>query len=173
MGGALRRMLTVGLIVACASLLPAMGSFLPQASGVFGGVANAACKWNGKPGPGALYNTFDHWYFKASVESNWCYDGQHVLSRQSNPGGQVTALGILDGWIYLNSHWAYSQCNTYNGIWNHNCLTKREFNLITLHTGDTQSICIETRIYGNGYHHRQITVEDFDGCHDGIQANFF
>jgi hypothetical protein len=169
------RMLIVALIAVSAGLLPAAGSFVPKASGlgIFGGTAQAACKWDGKPGPGALHNTFDHWYFKADVASNWCYDGVHVISRQSVPTGGVTNWGVLGGFIFLNTHWAYSQCNTYNGIWNHNCLTKREYNLITLHTGDTQSICIETRIYGDGHHSRHISVADFDGCGDGIYTGFF
>jgi hypothetical protein len=165
-------MLVVGLIAASASLLPAAGSFVPKASGLglFGGTAQAACKWDGKPGPGGVPNTFDHWWFKAQVVSNFCYDGQHVTSRYSVPSGKVTSpLGVLAGWFYVETHWALSQCYTYNGITNHNCLTHREFNLINGHTGEPDSICIETRIYGNGYHHRQITENIDDGCRDGVQ----
>jgi hypothetical protein len=164
------RMLAVGLIAICASLLPVAGSFVPQASAVFGGTAHAACKWDGKPGPGGLRNTFDHWWFKAEVVSNWCYDGKHVTSRHSVSGAQVTSpLGVLAGWFFVETHWAYSACHYYNGIWNHNCLTKREYNLFNGHTGDPASICIGTRIYGNGYHHRNIIQGVNDGCGDGKQ----
>jgi hypothetical protein len=160
------RMLIIGLIAVSAALLPAAGSFVPKASGLgmFGGTAHAACKWDGKPGPGALHNTYDHWFFKADVASNWCYDGKHVTSRHSVPTGNVTNWGILGGWVWTSFHWAVTQCYTYNGIYNHNCLTKAEYNLITLHTGDIKSICIETRIYGNGYHHRHITESEVAAC---------
>ncbi len=162
------RMLTVAVIAASASLLPAAGSFVPQASGVFGGVAHAACKWDGKPGPGGVPNTYDHWWFKAQVVSNFCYDGTHVTSRSSVPSGSVTSpLGVVGGWFLTETHWALSQCYTYNGISNHNCLTHREYNLFNGHDGGHRSICIETRIYGNGYHHRQITEREIDGCGDG------
>ncbi len=164
----LNKMLIVGLLVASASILPAAGAFVPGGRNlVFGGVAQAACKWDGKPGPGALHNTFDHWWFKADVATNWCYDGAHVTSRHSVVTGNVTNWGILGGWVWLNWHWALSQCYQYNGIYNHNCLTHAEYNLVTLHTGDMHSICIETRIYGNGSHSRRINEAEFDACHDG------
>jgi hypothetical protein len=171
----LGRMLVVGLVALAAALLPAAGSFVPKASGIgmFGGVAQAACKWDGKPGPGALHNTFDKWWFKADVASNWCYDGVHVTSRHSVATGGVTNWGVLGGWFWLNWHWALSQCYQYNGYYNNNCLTHAEYNLVNGHTGDTKSICIETRIYGNGYHHRQITETTSDACRDGLFSWFW
>jgi len=162
-------MLAAGLIAVSASLLPAAGSFVPQASGVFGGTADAACKWEGKAGPGPLRTVFDEWWFKAEVVTNWCYNGSSVTSRYSQPYGHVTNWGILGGWFWVNAHWAYSKCHAYNGISNHNCLTHREANLVSGHGADTQSICIETRIYGNGAHRRNITKNPLDACGDGIQ----
>ena len=164
-------MLTIGLIAICAGLLPAAGSFVPQASGVFGGVAHAACKWDGKPGPGGLHNKFDEWWFKAEVVSNWCYDGTRVTSRHSVPSGSVTVpLGVAAGVFYTESHWAYSACHIYNGVVNHNCLTRREFNGVNGHSGDPWSICIGTRIYGAGGHHRNIIQHGWDACGDGRQT---
>jgi hypothetical protein len=165
-------MLTVGLIAICAGLLPAAGSFVPQASGVFGGVAHAACKWDGKPGPGGLRNTHDDWWwFKAEVVTNWCYDGTRVTSRHSVPGGHVPTAGVIAGFVYTESHWAYSGCHIHNGVVNHNCLTRREFNGFNLHDGGRFSVCIGTRIYGAGGHHRNIiTSPSWDACGDGIQG---
>jgi hypothetical protein len=162
-------MLIVGVVALSASLLPAAGSFVSRDSGnsIFGDVAQAAtCKSQVAGGP--LYNDYNHWFFKASVATDWCWSGGHVVSRHSVPGGQVTTLGILTGWILLDSHWEYSNCVTYNGVWNHNCLTQREFNLIRLPTpeihGQVLSVCIETRIYGDGHHHRHITEAESDAC---------
>ena len=168
----LSKLLTVGLIALAASLLPAAGSFVPQASGVFGGTADAACKWDGRPGPGGLDNVFDKWWFKATVTSNWCYDGRRVTSRNSVVSGdKVTNWGVLGGYFYFETHWAYSACHTYNGVTNHNCLTKREFNGFNGHTGDDWSVCIGTRIYGGGGHSRNITESPgWDACGDGLQG---
>ena len=165
------RMLAVGLIAVSATLLPAVGSFVPQASGVFGGTADAACKWDGKAGPGGLNNTYDKWWFKANVTSNWCYNGRSVTSRHSVPTGGVTNWGVLGGFFFTETHWAYSKCHNYNGITNHNCLTHREYNGLNGHAGgDPFSVCIETRIYGNGAHSRRITESpSWDACRDGKQ----
>jgi hypothetical protein len=163
----LAKALVVGLIAISASLLPAAGS-LAGGNGVFGGVAQAACKWDNKPGPGGVPNIYDHWYFKAQVISNWCYDGNHVLSRNSVPSGNVTSpLGVLAGYFLTETHWALSQCYTINHVYNSNCLTHREYNILDGHDGSHRSICIETRIYGNGYHRRRITETEIDACGDG------
>jgi hypothetical protein len=153
----LKKILIVALVVTGAALTPAAGSFVPREGGnvLFGGVAEAACKWDGKPGPGGLRNVYDEWLFEAVVISNWCYNGSSVTSRHSVPYGGVTNLGVLAGWVLVRAHWAYSACHTYNGIPNHNCLTQREFWLINLH-GEELKICIGTRIYGGGGHHRNI-----------------
>jgi hypothetical protein len=156
----LNKMLIVALVVASASILPAAGSFVSRDSGnvLFGGEAQAACKT-------ALGNYYDKWWFKASVITDWCYSGGHVTSRHSEAGGNVTSpFGVLAGWFFYDQHWEYSKCVTYNGVWNHNCLTQREFNLFNGHSGLYWSICIETRIYGDGHHHRHITEKESDAC---------
>jgi hypothetical protein len=164
-----QKAIVVALIAVSASLLPSAASFVPQARGVgLFGVANAACKWDNKPGPGGVPNIYDHWYFKAQVVSNWCYDGNHVLSRNSVPSGNVTSpLGVLAGYFLTETHWALSQCYTINHVFNSNCLTHREYNIFDGHDGSHRSICIETRIYGNGYHRRRITETEIDACGDG------
>lgn len=155
----LNKILIVGLVAVSASLLPAAGSFVPRDSGnvFFGDEAQAACKT-------ALWNHFDKWWFEAGVITDWCYSGGHVTSRHSRAGGNVTNLGILAGWVLTDQHWEYSKCHNYNGYWNHNCLTQREFNLVAIGVDLPKSICIETRIYGNGAHHRHITESLWDAC---------
>lgn len=141
-----------------------------EESGLTTAAAGAGCKWDGKPGPGGLRNTFDESWFKAEVVSNWCYNGTSVTNHRSVPGGEVTfPVGVLQGWFFVETHWAYSKCHTFNGVSKHNCLTKREFNLLNGHTGDTASICIGTRIYGGGGHHRNIIEHGWDACGDGKQ----
>lgn len=149
------KMLIVGLVAVSASLLPAAGSFVPRDSGnvIFGGEAQAACKYG-------LTNKADRWWAWAQVVTNWCYDGVHVTSRHSVPSWGMKALGSANGVYYRSwdSGWKYSQCHYYNGIWNHNCLTRYQFSWGSLNKWiGPWVICIHTRIYGNGYHHRLIT----------------
>ena len=159
----LNKLLIVGLVATAASLLPATGSFVPRDSGnlLFGDVAQAACKWNGKPGPGSLTNRAERWFGWAYVRTGWCYSGGHVTSRHSVPDFGVSTLGFLSGtrtWVF---GWAYTDCHDYNGYWNHNCLTRGQFKWVKSCLGGglcTQAvICIHTRIYGNGAHSRLIT----------------
>lgn len=154
----LSKMFIVGLVVASASLLPAAGSFVPRDSGntIFGDVAEAACKWDGKPGPGGLKNYASRWWAWAQVKTNWCYSGGHVTSRHSVTSGDITSEGEKYR-FYSYKPWAVtSQCNTYNGYWNHNCLTRFQFSWYSWYFGET-TLCIHTRIYGDGSHSRQIT----------------
>lgn len=153
------KMLTVALVVMAALLLPTAGSFVPRESGnvLFGGEAQAACKT-------ALQNPFNAWYFEANVITSWCYNGRSVTSRNSRAGGNVTNLGVLGGFVLLRQHWEYSACHYYNGTPNHNCLTQREFWLLNLHSGDEVSVCIGTRIYGGGGHHRGTNTASNDAC---------
>ena len=155
-------MLPLVLAVTGAVALPMVGSFVPRKSGnvLFGGEAQAACKI-------ALQNVYDKWFFKASVITNWCFDGKSVTSRRSRTGGNVTALGAFAGMFLLSQSWKYTGCQDFNGIKNHNCLTQRQFNLFNGHTGDPLSIWIHTRIYGNGAHRRNITESGIGGACPG------
>jgi hypothetical protein len=159
----LNKMLIVGLVALSASLLPAAGSFVPGSGNlVFGGVANAACKWDGKPGPGSLTNKWSVSWGWAQVKTGWCYDGVHVTSRHSVPTGGVSWWAPLSGTAFAPLvGWAWSSCQTFNGITNHNCLTRAQFKFYSsCFDGGRcpkEEICIHTRIYGDGHHSRQIT----------------
>lgn len=157
----------LALLAAAASLLPAAGSFVPRDSGnlLFGGVAQAACKWNGKPGPGSLTNRAERWWGWAYVRTGWCYSGGHVTARHSALDQGVTLLGRAFSYqvppSYATKQNKYSACHYYNGYWNHNCLTRFEFTWWSFPpkpgADPVERVCIHTRIYGNGAHSRLIT----------------
>ncbi len=154
--------LTVALAATGSLALPMVGSFVPRESGnaLFAAEAQAACKT-------ALQNVYDKWFFEASVITNWCFNGKSVTSRHSRAGGNVTVRGAVAGMFLWSQSWKYTGCKDFNGIKNHNCLTQRQFNLINGHTGDPLSICIHTRIYGNGAHRRNITESSIGGACTG------
>lgn len=153
-----RKMRILAVVAVSAGLLPVAGSFVPRDSGnvLFGDVAQAACKRG-------LSNDFRSWWFNAKVVTDWCYRNGHVTRRSSIAHGRVTNWGVVAGWFYYRFSWTYSKCHRYNGYWNHNCLTQGRFSLFNGHTGTNGSICINTRIYGNGAHRRSITKGP--GCH--------
>ena len=98
--------------------------------------------------------------YKAVVETKWCWRGPSIVSRKTNPSehhvtneGQGT--GIVDRGVYKDD----SYCNDYNGVHNHNCLTRYQFGFsktswcpnpfegfscTRIYGG-----CIGTRIYGD------------------------
>jgi hypothetical protein len=135
------------LLIAAAALLPAAGSFVPG-TGVFGGQAQAACK-------SGLTNKFSRWFGYGRVVTDWCYNGRSVTSRHSTPYADAYADPKEGGWR-VSFSWALSACYDYNGIHNHNCLTQGQFTFYSFVFG-YKYVCVHTRIYGNGYHHRLIT----------------
>ena len=131
-----------------AALLPAAGSFVPGGGGIFGGKAEAACKYS-------LSNHFTRWYGSGAVLTDWCYDGRSVTWRHSTPYANANTSPDAGSW-HVSFRWALSTCNYFNGIHNHNCLTQGEFSFYS-YTFGHKFVCAHTRIYGNGAHVRHIT----------------
>jgi len=143
------RGLVIGLVAVSAAVLPAAASFVPQGGNpLFGGVAEAACKYN-------LTNMHtQNGYGWAKVVTDWCYSGGHVTSRHSEKHCQISGWGYSIGYSGCRTTWRYSNCHNYNGYWNHNCLTRAE---VFAYGHRYEIACIHTRIYGNGDHRRLIT----------------
>ncbi|HVH24294.1 MAG TPA: hypothetical protein VNA11_17740 [Pseudonocardia sp.] len=113
-----------------------------------------------------LTNIYRDDFVVAKVITEWCYNGRSVTSRNSVPSARVRPVAYVVGVREAEAEWTYSACHDFNGIKNHNCLTKRQFSFekppIKTPLGNISlpktGVCIETRIYGNGAHHRRIST---------------
>ncbi|HEV2787191.1 MAG TPA: hypothetical protein VGV67_12415 [Solirubrobacteraceae bacterium] len=120
----------------------------------FAGEANAACKRG-------LTNVYKDRYIEARVVTSWCYSNGNVTTRHSRPSAKVTDVGHALGLRESAAEWTYSECHGFNGFPKHNCLTKRQFSFSNTYVpwAPKIGVCIETRIYGNGAHKRNIRGE--------------
>ena len=136
----MRNVVVLCAVTAAAVLLPA-------------GAAHAACKTG-------LTNVYSDRYVTAKVVTSWCYSNGNVTSRNSLPSASVTNLGYFLGLRESDAEWTYSACHRFNGYPKHNCLTRRQFSFGYAYKSLAPKIgiCIATRIYGNGAHHRAITT---------------
>jgi len=139
-GSALMRRTRVLVGVVAATVLLTGASAAP---------ASAACKRG-------LNNQVNEVFGWAKTVTEWCYFGGHVTSRHSQKHWKGSLGGFIAGYRLVTTRWATSRCHDYNGIWNHNCLTRAEIHAWKI-DGSQDFWCIHTRIYGNGAHKRAVT----------------
>lgn len=109
-----------------------------------------------------LTNIYQDKFYEAKVVTDWCYDGKRVISRHSVPSDHVRNAAYVAGYREGQEGWSYTACQMFNGIRNHNCLTKRQFSYTAPQIPHSPfqfppfCVSIETRIYGDGNHQRKI-----------------